>query len=154
MNARTDVSRRRRVRTSLKESRNIDTPLDRVWQIVSNVDKDPAYWSGLVSIRNIRKEENYVEREVVLGFMGRRGTQRIVLNPKKSVQLTLMTGPLRGSRITRLTSLEPKKTKVKILWDIEFSEVPEFAQGFVLSRLEASTHDALERIAKAAEGSK
>ena len=154
MNVRPDVSRRRHVRTSTKESRNIDAPLDRVWQIVSNVDEDPKYWSGLVSIRNIRREENYVEREVVVGFMGRRGTQRIVLDPKKSVQLTLMTGPLRGSRITRLTNLGTRKTKVEISWDIEFSEVPEFAQGFVLSRLEASTHDALERIAKAAEGSK
>jgi ribosome-associated toxin RatA of RatAB toxin-antitoxin module len=125
--------------------------VDEVWEIVSDVDRDPEYWSGLTSIRNIRKEGNLIERDVLVGFMGRRGTQRIELVPKDTIQLTMIDGPLRGSREIKLVPLGPKRTRVNVSWDIQFSVIPVFAQGFVRSRLEEGTREALDRIAKAAE---
>src|SRR2546428_4523414 len=59
---------------TIAEVREVDASTDEVWDIVSDVDKDPEYWSGLTSIRNIRKDGNLIEREVVVGFMGRKGT--------------------------------------------------------------------------------
>ena len=131
--------------------REVDASAEDVWDIVSDVDKDPEYWSGLASIRNIRKERNLIEREVVVGFMGRSGTQRIELVPKDSIQLTMIDGPLRGSREIRLTPLEGRRTRIDISWDIQFSEIPVFAQGFVRSRLEEGTREALGRIARASQ---
>jgi ribosome-associated toxin RatA of RatAB toxin-antitoxin module len=131
--------------------REVDASAEDVWDIVSDVDKDPEYWSGLASIRNIRKERNLIEREVVVGFMGRSGTQRIELVPKDSIQLTMIDGPLRGSREIRLTPLEARRTRIDISWDIQFSEIPVFAQGFVRSRLEEGTREALDRIARASQ---
>src|SRR5437016_14082500 len=98
----------------------VDASRDVVWDIVSDVDRDPEYWSGLASIRNIRKEVNLVEREVVVGFMGRKGTQRIELVPKESIHLTMIDGPLRGSREIKLVPLEAKRTKIDVSWDIKF----------------------------------
>lgn len=131
--------------------REVDASAEDVWDIVSDVDKDPEYWSGLASIRNIRKERNLIEREVVVGFMGRSGTQRIELVPKDLIQLTMIDGPLRGSREIRLTPLEGRRTRIDISWDIQFSEIPVFAQGFVRSRLEEGTREALDRIARASQ---
>jgi ribosome-associated toxin RatA of RatAB toxin-antitoxin module len=131
--------------------REVDASAEDVWDIVSDVDKDPEYWSGLASIRNIRKERNLIEREVVVGFMGRSGTQRIELVPKDLIQLTMIDGPLRGSRDIRLTPLEARRTRIDISWDIQFSEIPVFAQGFVRSRLEEGTREALDRIARASQ---
>jgi ribosome-associated toxin RatA of RatAB toxin-antitoxin module len=131
--------------------REVDASAEDVWDVVSDVDKDPEYWSGLASIRNIRKERNLVEREVVVGFMGRKGMQRIELVPKDSIQLTMIDGPLRGSREIKLTPLSARKTKIDISWDVQFSEIPVFAQGFVRSRLEEGTMEALDRIARAAQ---
>jgi ribosome-associated toxin RatA of RatAB toxin-antitoxin module len=131
--------------------REVNASAEDVWDIVSDVDKDPEYWSGLASIRNIRKERNLIEREVVVGFMGRSGTQRIELVPKDLIQLTMIDGPLRGSREIRLTPLEAKRTRIDISWDIQFSEIPVFAQGFVRSRLEEGTREALDRIARASQ---
>ncbi|OLE71616.1 hypothetical protein AUF78_01205 [archaeon 13_1_20CM_2_51_12] len=135
---------------TIAEVREVDASTDEVWDIVSDVDKDPEYWSGLTSIRNIRKDGNLIEREVVVGFMGRKGTQRIQLVPKESIQLTMIDGPLRGSREIKLVPLEARRTKIDVSWDIQFSAIPDFAQGFVRSRLEESTRDALDKIAKAA----
>jgi ribosome-associated toxin RatA of RatAB toxin-antitoxin module len=136
---------------TIAEVREVHASVDEVWDIVSDVDRDPEYWSGLASIRNLRKEGNLIEREVVVGFMGRKGTQRIELVPKDTIQLTMIDGPLRGSREIKLVPLGPKRTRVNVSWDIQFSAVPVFAQGFVRSRLEEGTREALDRIAKAAE---
>ena len=139
---------------TIAEVREVDASAEDVWDIVSNVDNDPEYWSGLASIRNIRKERNLIEREVLVGFMGRKGTQRIELVPKESIQLTMIDGPLRGSREIKLTRLDARKTKIDVSWDVQFSEIPVFAQGFVRSRLEEGTKEALDRIARAAQARK
>ena len=136
---------------TIAEGREVDASPDDVWNIVSDVDRDPEYWSGLASIRNIRKEGNLVEREVVVGFMGRKGTQRIELVPKESIQMSMIDGPLRGSRQIKLVPLGARKTKIDVSWDIQFSEIPVFAQEFVRSRLKEGTIEALDKIAKAAK---
>ncbi len=136
---------------TIAEGREVDASPDEVWDIVSDVDRDPEYWSGLASIRNIRKEGNLVEREVVVGFMGRKGTQRIELVPKESIQMSMIDGPLRGSRQIKLIPLGARKTKIDVSWDIQFSEIPVFAQEFVRSRLKEGTIEALDKIAKAAK---
>jgi len=136
---------------TIAEVREVDASAEDVWDIVSDVDRDPEYWSGLTSIRNILKEGNLIEREVVVGFMGRKGTQRIELVPKESVQLTMIDGPLRGSRRINLIPLGARRTKIDVSWNIQFSAIPDFAQGFVRARLEEGTREALDRIAKAAQ---
>ena len=136
---------------TISEVREVDASADEVWDIISDVDRDPEYWSGLTSVRNIRKEGCLTEREVVVGFMGRKGTQRIELFPKGSIQLTMLDGPLRGTREIKLVPLGPRRTKIDVSWDIQFSAIPVFAQGFVRSRLEEGTREALDKIAKAAE---
>jgi len=47
--------------------------------------------------------------------------------------------------------LGAKRTKIDVSWDIQFSAIPDFAQGFVRSRLEEGTREALDKIAKAAQ---
>jgi hypothetical protein len=83
---------------------------------------------------------NVTEREVAVGFMGQTSTQRVVLRPKKSVELVMTRGPLKGSRQIRLTPLENgKKTKVDISWAFEFLGVPDFARPFVRAQMERGT---------------
>lgn len=139
---------------TIAEVREVNASADEVWEIISDVDKDPEYWSGLASIRNIRKEGNLIEREAVVGFMGRKGTQRIELAPKRSIHLTMIDGPLRGSREIKLVPIGARRTKIEVSWGIQYSAIPDFAQGFVRSRLEEGTREALDKIAKAAEARK
>ena len=68
--------------------------------------------------------------------------------------MTLVTGPLRGSRAIKLSKLGARKTRIEVSWDIQFFEIPVFAQGFVRARLEEGTREALEKIAEAAEARK
>src|SRR5436305_8467679 len=124
---------------TINEIHEVDASRDVVWDIVSDVDRDPEYWSGLASIRNIRKEVNLVEREVVVGFMGRKGTQRIELVPKESIQMIMIDGPLRGSRESKLIQLGARKTKIDVSCDLHFTEIPLCGQQLVRSRFEERT---------------
>src|SRR6266511_3476398 len=137
---------------SIKDFREINASQDRVWGVVSDVEKDVEYWTALSSIRNIRKEGNMIEREVVVRFMGNKSTQRITLNPMDSIQLEMISGPLRGSREIKLSRLGTKRTRIEVSWDIQFAEIPVFAQGFVRARIEEGTQEALAKIGGVAEG--
>src|SRR5436189_5809511 len=96
---------------TIAEVREVDASSDEVWDIVSDVDKDREDWSGLTSIRNIRKEGNLIEREVVVGCMGGKGTQRMEVVAKHSIQLIRIDGMLGGSRDLQWIPLTGVKTK-------------------------------------------
>ena len=44
-------------------SRDIAATLDSVWDVVADIDREPEFWHGTKSIKNISKTGNIVERE-------------------------------------------------------------------------------------------
>jgi ribosome-associated toxin RatA of RatAB toxin-antitoxin module len=49
-------------------SKEMKASPERVWDIVSDVDREPEFWHGTKSIKNISKKGNVIEREVVIAF--------------------------------------------------------------------------------------
>jgi ribosome-associated toxin RatA of RatAB toxin-antitoxin module len=131
-------------------SREVRASLDRLWEIVSDVDNDPNYYDGLNSIKNLSKKGNVIEREVVVGYLKHEGRQTVTLNPKKSVEVKMTEGPLIGTRLTTLSPVGDSNTRVDVSWRIEF-RVPIFVRGMVKREVEKGTENALERIAEEAE---
>jgi carbon monoxide dehydrogenase subunit G len=138
---------------SIKANVEVNAPSEKIWEIISDVDKDSLYWEGLNSSKNTRKEANLVERDVKVGFMGHAGHQIIKLNPKASIDLTMTSGPMKGTRQLKLVPLDDMNTRLEVSWNFEFSRVPVFARGFAKSQVQRVTKEALEKIANAAEGS-
>jgi ribosome-associated toxin RatA of RatAB toxin-antitoxin module len=131
-------------------SREVRASLDRLWEIVSDVDNDPNYYDGLNSIKNLSKKGNVIEREVVVGYLKHEGRQTVTLNPKKSVEVKMTEGPLIGTGLTTLSPVGHSNTRVDVSWRIEF-RVPAFVRGMVKREVEKGTEYALNRIAKEAE---
>jgi carbon monoxide dehydrogenase subunit G len=137
----------------INTSREILAPLDRVWDIISNIDGEPRYWRDLNAIYNVSKKGNVIEREVTVGFRDLKGRQTVVLYPKKSIELTLTEGPMRGTRIITLipSSDNEKTTRVNVSWDIKLSDIPLLFRGIVRERIAKATEEALDRIARAVQ---
>jgi ribosome-associated toxin RatA of RatAB toxin-antitoxin module len=135
----------------IKQSVEVTGSVDRIWDLVSDVDNDAKYWSGMNSISNVRKNGNVIERDAKVGFMGHEGHQVIKLNPKQSVDLNMTKGPLKGSRTIKLVPLGNNKTRLEVMWDFQFSGVPIFARAFVKTQLEHITKEALGKLASVAE---
>jgi ribosome-associated toxin RatA of RatAB toxin-antitoxin module len=140
---------------TIRESLEISSPLDRVWNIVADVDNDPKYWPNLHTVDNISKDGNVIEREVTVGFRKSKSRQTILLNPKKSVEITMTDGPVRGTRVVTVNPMEgdnnKTKTKIEISWNIELSGIPILGRSVVKNNLANDTREALSRIAKVVE---
>ena len=143
---------------SINASKEISAPLDRVWDIISNVDDDePRYWQGLNAVYNVRKKGNIVEREVAGGLRDLKGRQTVVLYPKKAIELTLTEGWMIGTRI--IITLIPSRsdneaitTRVNISWEIKLSDnFPLLFRGVVRERIAEATEEAIDRIARAVQ---
>jgi uncharacterized protein YndB with AHSA1/START domain len=135
--------------TEINASRDIPAPLDRVWEIVSDVDSEPRYWRDLHSIYNISRNDNIIEREVTVGFRDTKSRQIVELRPKKSIEVTLTEGPMTGNRVITLIPSSNKTTRVNVSWDVKLSGIPLLFRGVVRERIVEGTEEALDRIARA-----
>lgn len=135
----------------INANREISTPVDRVWSIISDLDSEPRYWRDLKAVYNISKTGNVIEREVTVGFRDLKGRQTVVLYPKKSIEVTLTGGPMKGTRIITLSPSGDKATRVDVSWDVSLSSVPLLFRGIVRDRIFEGTEEALDRIARAVE---
>lgn len=135
---------------TINASREVSAPLDKVWDIVADVDHEPEYWHGTKTVKNISKTGNTIEREVTIAFKDSKCIQTVVLNPKKSVHITITQGPMKGTKIISLSPLGDK-TKIKVVWDIKLAGFLGVFTGMVKKHIAEGTEEALERIAKAVE---
>ncbi len=135
---------------AFNDSTEVPAPLDRVWDIIADVDNEPRYYPGLNTVRNISRTGNVIEREVTVGFRDSRGRQTVVLHPKESVEITMTEGPMRGTRVITLSG-DGSKTKIDIAWDVELVGIPVLFRGKVKNQIMKGTKEALDRIVRAVQ---
>jgi ribosome-associated toxin RatA of RatAB toxin-antitoxin module len=135
---------------TINASREMSAPLDRVWDIVADVDNEPQYWHGTKTVKNISRSGNTIEREVTIAFKDSKCRQTVVLKPKTSVEITITEGPLKGTKVVTL-SPAGNRTKIDVVWDIKLAGFLGMFTGMVKKHIAEGTEEALERIAKAVE---
>lgn len=96
----------------------ISAPIDKVWDIVSDIDNEPKFWKGTKEVKNISKNENVVNREITIAFRDQKCTQIVKLQPKERIEATFTKGIIDGTKIITL-SAKDEKTVLKVKWDIK-----------------------------------
>jgi polyketide cyclase/dehydrase/lipid transport protein len=132
-------------------AREMLAPLDKVWDIVSDIDNEPLYWRGTKYIKNINKTGNIIEREVVIAFRESKCKETVVLDPKKLVKVNITNGPLKGSKIITINSTGLDKTTVHVKWDIRLSGSMRMFTVIIKKHIREGTEEALYRIASETE---
>jgi uncharacterized protein YndB with AHSA1/START domain len=145
----------------IKASREIASPIDQVWNVVSDIDNEMKYWSTFKTIKNINTTSinmtsNTTEREVTIqtGPLGETITHQFVtVNPEQFVVETNITeGPVTGTRVLILSpSSNANVTKIDVLWNVDMSGIPIFGKGFARDGIMRTTEEALGRIAAEVE---
>ena len=142
----------------IKASREISSPIDPVWNVVSDIDNEAKYWSTFKGIKNIstatiNMTANTTEREVtiVTGPLGETVTHQFVtVNPEQFVVETNITqGPVTGTRTLTLSpsSSNSNATKIDVFWNVDMSGIPIFGRGFAKDGIMRTTEEALNNIA-------
>jgi ribosome-associated toxin RatA of RatAB toxin-antitoxin module len=127
-------------------SKEIHASLDVVWNLVSDIDREPEFWHGTKSVKNIRKEGNIVERETVIAFRNAVCKEIVTLDPKNSVKKKIIDGPITGTKDIKVTPLAANKTLVDVQWDIIVRGFFGLFRGRIKKHISQGTRDALDRI--------
>ena len=126
--------------------KEIHASLDEVWNLVSDIDREPEFWHGTKSVKNIRKEGNIVERETVIAFRNAVCKEIVTLDAKKSVKKKILNGPITGTKDIRIAPLAANKTRVDVQWNIAARGFFGLFRGRVKKHISQGTRDALDRI--------
>ncbi len=136
---------------TINASREMSAPLDPIWNIIADVDNEPEYWRGTKTVKNIRKAGNKIEREVTIAFKDSKCHQTVVLNPKKSVEIMITEGVIKGTKTVVLNPSNNHKTRIDVVWNIKLAGFLGVFAGMVKRHIAKGTDEALDRIAKAVE---
>jgi carbon monoxide dehydrogenase subunit G len=130
-------------------SKQINAPLTKVWVTMADLDREPEFWHGTKSIKNIKKSENIVEREVVIAFRNSVCRETVSLEPMKSITTHITDGPIKGKKVVVLHSEGEDLTIVDVEWDIKVSGIMAIFSGIVKKHILEGTEAALDRISRA-----
>jgi ribosome-associated toxin RatA of RatAB toxin-antitoxin module len=136
---------------TINTSREVSASLDRIWNIIADVDNEPKYWHGTKTVKNISRDNNRIEREVTIAFKDSKCRQTVLLNPNKSVEIIITEGPIKGTKTVMLHPLDNRKTRIDVVWKIKLTGFLSIFSGMVKGHISKGTDEALVRIAEAAE---
>ncbi len=136
--------------TRIDVSIDINASIDKVWDIVTDLDNEPKFWKGTKETRTISKEGNIVTREIVLAFRDSKCMQKITLQPKEKIYAEFTKGIIKGSKTLRLKPME-NCLSLEANWDIKMSGLAGMFTGMIKKHVQSGTEQALESIKLKAE---
>ncbi|MDO8640546.1 MAG: SRPBCC family protein [Nitrosarchaeum sp.] len=129
----------------IEVSVEISAQIDKVWDIVSDIDNEPKFWKGTKEIRNISKNENIVNREITIAFRDQKCMQEVKLYPKEKIEVVFTKGIIDGTKLITLTAKD-EKTLLNVKWDIKLTGVMGMFTGMIKKHIESGTVQALQKI--------
>jgi len=141
---------------TINATKVVNASKDKVWNTISNVDKNPDYWPISI-VKNISKSDNTVEREVTVPappFMDNKAHQIITIIPEQFTIVENQTqGAVTGVKTISLQQAgsDSNKTEVSIVWNLDMSKIPGIGKGFAKDGISNSVDEALNKIANAAK---
>ena len=141
---------------TINATKVVNASKDKVWNTISNVDKNPDYWPISI-VKNISKSDNTVEREVTVPappFMDNKAHQIITIIPEQFTIVENQTqGAVTGVKTISLQQAgsDSNKTEVSIVWNLDMSKIPGIGKGFAKDGISNSVDEALNKISNAAK---
>lgn len=135
----------------IQASVEIDAPVDKIWNIVSDLDSEPKFWRGTKEVRNISKDGNTITREVTIAFKDSKCMQIVTLYPKEKIQIQFTKGVIEGTKTLTLVQIE-NKTRLDVLWDMKLAGMMGMFTGMIKKHIQSGSEQALESIKREAQG--
>ena len=129
----------------IETSIEINVPAEKVWDLVSDIDNEPKFWKGTKEVRNISKEGNVVNREIIIAFRDQKCLQKVTLYPKEKIVAIFTKGIISGNKTVKLISQE-KQTLLEVKWDIKLTGIMGMFTGMIKKHIRSGTDLALQSI--------
>ena len=131
---------------------DIISSVDRVWDIISDLDNEPEFWKGTKETKIISREDNVIIREIVIAFRDSKCMQKITIYPKEKIHAEFTKGILKGSKTI---TVKPREggSLLEVNWDIKMSGLSGMFTGMIKKHIKGGTEQALQSIKLKAESS-
>ena len=134
----------------IKAAIEINAPVDKVWEVVSDLDNDIKFWTAITSIRNFSSENNEVKREVTLAKTNK-CLQTITLYPRGKIHTEWTKGTIKGTKDIFLTS-KNNTTYLEVVLHYKFTGMAGLMAGKITKDVQNEAERAVEFIKTKAEG--
>jgi len=131
---------------------DINAPVDRVWDIISDLDNEPKFWRGTKETRIISRDGNVVTREITIAFRDSKCIQKITIQPKEKIYAEFTKGIIKGSK-TLILKPKDDSSLLEANWDVKMSGLAGMFTGMIKKHIRSGTEQALESIKQKAENS-
>ena len=129
----------------IKVEVEINATVDKVWNVVSDIDNEPKFWKGTKEIKNISKEGNTVNREITIAFRDQKCLQEVKIYPKEKIEARFTKGIINGEKTISLIPKEGK-TILCALWDIKLTGMMGMFTGMIKKHIKSGTDQAMQSI--------
>jgi len=134
----------------IKASVKINSNVDKIWEIISDIDNESKFWKGTKSVRNISKEGDTTTREITIAFKDKKCMQDVTLFPKSRIEAVFTDGIINGQKIVSLEQADNVCT-LEAFWDIKLSGMMGMFTGMIKKHIQSGTEQALKSIKKEVE---
>jgi len=128
----------------------INATIDKVWDIVSDIDNEPKFWKGTKQVKNLSKDGNTINREIIIAFRDQKCLQEVTLYPKDKIEAKFTKGILGGGKIITLTPKD-EKTILRTIWDIKLTGMMNMFTGMIKKHIKSGTEQAMKSIKEEVE---
>ena len=102
--------------TEINASVVINSNVDKIWDIISDINNEPEFWKGTKSIRNISQDGNTTKREITIAFKDKKCLQDVTLYPKEKVEAVFTKGIISGRKTVTIQQTDDG-CKLEANWD-------------------------------------
>ena len=134
----------------IKASVIINATVDKIWEIISDINNEPEFWKGTKSIRNISQKGNTTKREITIAFKDKKCLQDVTLYPTEKVEAIFTKGIINGRKTVTIQHIDGACT-LEAVWDIKLSGMMGMFTGMVKKHIQSGTEQALVDIKREVE---
>ena len=136
--------------TEINASVVINSSVDKIWDIISDINNEPEFWKGTKSIRNISQEGNTTKREITIAFKDKKCLQDVTLYPKEKVEAVFTKGIINGRKTITIQEINDGY-ELEAVWDIKLSGMMGMFTGMIKKHIQSGTEQALTEIKREVE---
>jgi carbon monoxide dehydrogenase subunit G len=137
---------------TIDTSIEINAPVNKIWDIISDLDNEPKFWKGTKETKIISRDGNVITREIVIAFRDSKCMQKITLEPKEKIYAEFTEGIIKGSKTLNLKA-KNDGAMLEANWDVKMGGLAGMFTGMIKKHIRSGTEKALESIKQQAESS-
>lgn len=123
----------------------INATVDKVWEVISDIDNEPKFWKGTKEVRNISKEGDKVFREITIAFRDQKCLQEVTLYPKNQIEAKFTKGIINGEKVIKIIP-NGDETIIQTTWDMKLSGMMGMFTGVIKKHIKSGTEQAMQSI--------